>query len=172
LHFILRLNCHTEQQAARKLMRCALPKLIPLQAPPLCSETEKQKRKRKQKKRKRTQNGAFCWSETAVFLLLVCPEPVLTNDRLSSIAEFHRQKQKWCSVFRFPFLVIGFGSVFLSHSCLKTNILPRQARDKHRESTQKKTDLSRHPYARGCRARRTPGLPVPPRRETPPRRRS
>jgi hypothetical protein len=33
-------------------------------------------------------------------------------------------------------------TVFLSHLCIKTIILPRQARDKHRESTQKKRPFS------------------------------
>jgi hypothetical protein len=33
---------------------------------------------------------------------------------------------------------------FSSHSCIKTMIQPRQARDKHRETTQKRTVLLQH----------------------------
>jgi hypothetical protein len=40
----------------------------------------------------------------------------------------------------------GNKTVFFGHLYIKTNILPRQARDKHRESTQKKTDVC----CRGC----------------------
>jgi hypothetical protein len=36
----------------------------------------------------------------------------------------------------------GEKTVFLSHLCIKTIFLPRQARDKHRESTPKQTVLS------------------------------
>jgi len=36
-------------------------------------------------------------------------------------------------------------TVFLSHLCIKTIILPRQARDKHRESTQNRP-FSRRPF--------------------------
>jgi hypothetical protein len=42
-------------------------------------------------------------------------------------------------------------TVFSRHLCIKTNILPRQARDKHRESTQKKVRFSSPAPAAGAR---------------------
>jgi hypothetical protein len=42
----------------------------------------------------------------------------------------------------------GDKTVFFSHLCIKTNILPRQARDKHGENSKKEAVLSQHNVSR------------------------
>ena len=83
-------------------------------------------------------------------------------------AHFLKQKHASCCVYIYAQVArlrkqlrrarrAGYGyvtSVCLGHLCMNTNILPRQARDKHRESTQKQTVFSQEENADGVGVRR------------------
>ena len=92
-----------------------------------------------------------------IFLTVsVCPEPVLANP-VGKSSFFHHQSMLLCTL-----QAVGVTTLsatprcekrhFLRHLYIKTNILPRQARDKHRVNSKKSGVLCRRSRARATRA--------------------
>ena len=94
-----------------------------------------------------------CFGSSLSWQTIVWFEPVLANDRLSGAClgkqsmfsasrKQHRKKDdsftpQWLT----PLPTCERKTAFLSHLYIKTISLPRKARDKHRETTQKKTSV-------------------------------